>query len=103
MFHVFGRFVSLLATTISHCAHSTSMATAAVTAPLAVKKDKVPEPTTIVAESGSPKTHFSLDVKFPVYALAFIDDRTVVLGGGGGSSRSGVKNRLVRCPVAMHK
>jgi hypothetical protein len=27
--------------------------------------------------------------------MAFTDDKTIVLGGGGGSSRTGVKNRLV--------
>jgi hypothetical protein len=36
---------------------------------------------------------------FPVFSLGFLSDRTVVLGGGGGSSKSGVKNKLVRrCP-----
>jgi hypothetical protein len=59
------------------------------------KKAKEVEPTKITAESGSPRAHFSLDVKFPVYALGFMSDRVVVLGGGGGSSRSGVRNRLV--------
>lgn len=31
---------------------------------------------------------------FPVYSAAFIDDNKLVLGGGGGSSRSGIKNKL---------
>ncbi|POY72890.1 hypothetical protein BMF94_4051 [Rhodotorula taiwanensis] len=52
-------------------------------------------PTTLTADRGaSSKTHFPLDVKFPVYSVAWTDDHTVVLAGGGGSSRTGVKNRL---------
>lgn len=55
-----------------------------------------PTPTTLTAERGvSAKTHFPLDVKFPVYAVAWTDDKTVLLAGGGGSSRTGVKNRFV--------
>ncbi|GAA5888882.1 hypothetical protein JCM5296_005030 [Sporobolomyces johnsonii] len=53
-----------------------------------------PTPTTLTAEPGAPKQHFQLDVKFPVYSLAFTNDHTLVLAGGGGSSRTGVKNRL---------
>ncbi|SCZ94646.1 BZ3500_MvSof-1268-A1-R1_Chr12-3g04019 [Microbotryum saponariae] len=55
-------------------------------------------PELLAAEPGGPKHHWSLDVAFPVYAIAFIDDETIVLAGGGGSSRTGVKNRL-----SMHK
>jgi len=33
---------------------------------------------------------------FPVYSLAFISDADVVLGGGGGASRTGIANKLVR-------
>jgi hypothetical protein len=32
---------------------------------------------------------------FPIYTLAFLDDDKVILGGGGGQGRSGVKNKLV--------
>lgn len=32
---------------------------------------------------------------FPIYSAAFTSDREVVFGGGGGASRSGVKNKLV--------
>ncbi|KAI5125032.1 hypothetical protein M0805_007456 [Coniferiporia weirii] len=31
---------------------------------------------------------------FPVFSAAFVSDSRLVLGGGGGSSRSGIKNRL---------
>ncbi|CAE6469429.1 unnamed protein product [Rhizoctonia solani] len=31
---------------------------------------------------------------FPVYSLGFIKDNKLLLGGGGGATRSGVKNRL---------
>ncbi|KAM0747959.1 WD40 repeat-like protein [Meredithblackwellia eburnea MCA 4105] len=51
-------------------------------------------PVTIKAEAGAPKGHCSLEVKFPVYAIDFINDTIVILAGGGGSSRTGVKNRL---------
>jgi len=56
-----------------------------------------PTPTTLSPEPGTAsKTSFPLDVRFPVYSIAFLDDHRVVLAGGGGSSRTGVKNRLVR-------
>lgn len=32
---------------------------------------------------------------FPVYSSAFLSDNELVLGGGGGASRSGIKNKLV--------
>lgn len=38
----------------------------------------------------------SIKVDFPVYGLDFtFDDRIVAVGGGGASSRSGVKNKIV--------
>lgn len=33
---------------------------------------------------------------FPVYCLDWTDDATVLMGGGGGASRSGITNKLVR-------
>jgi len=33
---------------------------------------------------------------FPVYSCAFLSAEKFVLGGGGGASRSGIKNKLVR-------
>ena len=32
---------------------------------------------------------------FPVYSLGFITDDKLLLGGGGGATRSGIKNKLV--------
>ena len=32
---------------------------------------------------------------FPVYASAFVDENLLVLGGGGGPSKTGIKNKLV--------
>lgn len=32
---------------------------------------------------------------FPVYSLGFIRDGKLLLGGGGGATRSGIKNKLV--------
>ncbi|KAK4702009.1 prolactin regulatory element-binding protein, partial [Phenoliferia sp. Uapishka_3] len=48
----------------------------------------------IPSEPGQSTQHFKLDVQFPVYALEFTADKIVILAGGGGSSRTGVKNRL---------
>lgn len=33
---------------------------------------------------------------FPVYSSAFISEHELVLGGGGGQSKTGIKNKLVR-------
>ncbi|BGP51350.1 hypothetical protein JCM10450v2_007288 [Rhodotorula kratochvilovae] len=61
-------------------------------------------PSTLVPEPGTAsKTSFPLDVRFPVYSIAFTDDDTVVLAGGGGSSRTGVKNRLSMYTVDVKK
>lgn len=34
---------------------------------------------------------------FPIYSVTFISSNVFALGGGGGSGRTGVKNRIVRC------
>ncbi len=34
---------------------------------------------------------------FPVYSSAFVSDDELVIGGGGGQSKSGIKNKIVRC------
>ena len=43
------------------------------------------------------RTHHALHTlqQFPVYSAAFVADNVLALGGGGGSSRSGIKNKLV--------
>ncbi|KPV72073.1 uncharacterized protein RHOBADRAFT_56201 [Rhodotorula graminis WP1] len=61
-------------------------------------------PTTLSPEPGTAsKTSFPLDVRFPVYSIAFTNDDTVLLAGGGGSSRTGVKNRLSMYSVDVKK
>ena len=34
--------------------------------------------------------------QFPVYSAAFLSKNDLVLGGGGGASKTGIKNKLVR-------
>ena len=44
----------------------------------------------------SPKMKFvKEDVGFPVYALEWQDDSTLVASGGGGAGKFGVKNKIV--------
>lgn len=38
---------------------------------------------------------FKVSVGIPVFGLGFTRDNQLILGGGGGASRSGVKNKLV--------
>ena len=33
---------------------------------------------------------------FPVYSSAFLSDTELVIGGGGGQAKTGIKNKLVR-------
>ena len=33
---------------------------------------------------------------FPVYSAAFLSPTELILGGGGGASKTGIKNKLVR-------
>lgn len=40
-------------------------------------------------------THFSQPVGLPVYAVEFVAPRVVAYVGGGGASKSGLKNKLV--------
>lgn len=40
-------------------------------------------------------SHFSQQVDLPVYAVDFVAPRVLVYVGGGGASKSGVKNKLV--------
>lgn len=39
---------------------------------------------------------------FPVYSAGFVSDNELVLGGGGGSSRAGIKNKLVGCQLLRY-
>ncbi len=39
---------------------------------------------------------------FPVYSAAFLSPVELILGGGGGASKTGIKNKLVRHPVLEH-
>ena len=39
---------------------------------------------------------------FPVYSVAFLSPGELVLGGGGGASKTGIKNKLVRRPTLEH-
>jgi hypothetical protein len=36
---------------------------------------------------------------FPVYTAVFLSPEELVLGGGGGASKTGIKNKLVRHPT----
>jgi len=47
-------------------------------------------------------TPYSLPT-FPVYSAGFVSPNELVLGGGGGSSRSGIKNKLRAYNVSTHK
>lgn len=33
---------------------------------------------------------------FPIYSAAFVSSNELVLGGGGGASKTGIKNKVVR-------
>jgi prolactin regulatory element-binding protein len=35
---------------------------------------------------------------FPVYSATFLSPGELILGGGGGASKTGIKNKLVRSP-----
>ena len=39
---------------------------------------------------------------FPVYSAAFISPGDLILGGGGGASKTGIKNKLVRHLMLQH-
>lgn len=42
-----------------------------------------------------PKGIISETVGFPVYAVQWQDDATLIAAGGGGAGHSGVKNKIV--------
>lgn len=39
---------------------------------------------------------------FPVYSAAFLSPGELILGGGGGASKTGIKNKLVRHTTLEH-
>lgn len=41
--------------------------------------------------------------QFPVYCLDWADDEVLILGGGGGATKSGIHNKLVSaaCPLSI--
>lgn len=45
---------------------------------------------------------FKVSVGFPVFGIGFTLDNQLLLAGGGGASRSGVKNKLVRITMPSH-
>lgn len=38
---------------------------------------------------------FQVSVGIPIFGLAFTSNNQLIVGGGGGAGRSGVKNKLV--------
>jgi prolactin regulatory element-binding protein len=41
---------------------------------------------------------FKVSVGIPVFGLGFTSSNQLIVGGGGGPGRSGVKNKLVSLP-----
>ena len=41
------------------------------------------------------KGHFVQAVDFPIWAVDFVGEKQLVVAGGGGAGRSGVKNSVV--------
>ncbi|EGG05427.1 uncharacterized protein MELLADRAFT_88079 [Melampsora larici-populina 98AG31] len=39
-------------------------------------------------------SHYSINLGSPIYCVVFIENDQIVLGGGGGSSKSGIANKL---------
>ncbi|CEP16695.1 hypothetical protein [Parasitella parasitica] len=46
---------------------------------------------------------FKVSVGFPVFGLGFTADNQLILGGGGGASRSGVKNKMVSYKIDVRR
>lgn len=38
---------------------------------------------------------------FPVYSAGFLSETRLVVGGGGGTGRSGIRNKLVSMPLVF--
>lgn len=52
---------------------------------------------------GSSSGHFAAVTDFPVYAVAFASENELIVAGGGGPSKSGIKNSIVRLRSAIQK
>jgi hypothetical protein len=52
-------------------------------------------PPKLATGSTMPKGIISETVGFPVYAVRWQDDATLIAAGGGGAGHSGVKNKIV--------
>lgn len=39
-------------------------------------------------------THYSIDLGYPIYCCSFIDPDKIALGGGGGTTKSGITNKI---------
>ncbi|KAI8060271.1 quinon protein alcohol dehydrogenase-like superfamily [Gongronella butleri] len=46
---------------------------------------------------------FSVSVGFPVFGLGFTNSNELIVGGGGGAGRSGVKNKLVKYTIDIRR
>lgn len=44
----------------------------------------------------TPKDSATLDVGYPVFAAKFLSDERLVIAGGGGEGKNGIKNKIVR-------
>jgi prolactin regulatory element-binding protein len=40
--------------------------------------------------------------QFPVYAVDWADEETLILAGGGGATKSGIENKIVRDALLYH-
>lgn len=43
----------------------------------------------------SDKDYATIDVGYPVFTTKFLSDERLVIGGGGGEGKNGVKNKIV--------
>jgi hypothetical protein len=56
--------------------------------------DTVPIPNILFTFNMPKDPRFTQLLDFPVYCLQFTKDHQLLIGGGGGTSKSGVKNKL---------
>jgi len=55
-----------------------------------------------MSSAEAPVVKTTTAVGFPVFALQWQDDSTFVASGGGGPSRSGIKNKIVPPPASRN-